>query len=98
MEKSNGRARMKISRKKTTYLRCNEHQYARDPFTGRDSKESEAIHMPGIDVGGGWRTGCGSHTHSAERMEGLEERGWSVVRHENERADLWEGVQEYGQW
>ena len=46
----------------------------------RDSKESEDIHIPGIDVGGGWRTGCGSHPPCAERVEELEESVWSVVR------------------
>ena len=33
----------------------------RSSYRERDSKESEDIHIPGIDVGGGWRTGCGSH-------------------------------------
>ena len=28
----------------------------RDPFTERDIKEIEGIHIPGIDVGRGWRT------------------------------------------
>ena len=65
-------------------------------FTGRDSKESEDIHIPGIDVGGGWRTGCGSHPPSAERVEELEESVWSVVRQENEREDQEEGVQNSG--
>ena len=51
------------------------------------SKESEAIHIPGIDVGGGWRTGCGSHPPSAERLEELEDSVWSVVRQENEREE-----------
>ena len=35
-------------------------------------KESEDIHLTGIDVGGGWKTGCGSHPHSSELMEELE--------------------------
>ena len=65
-------------------------------YTGRDSKESEDIHIPGIDVGGGWRTGCGSHPPSAEQVEELEESVWSVVRQENEREDQWEGVQNSG--
>ena len=69
---------LKISMKKTEYLGCNEHQYARDPFTGRDSKESEYIRIP--DVGGGWRTGCGSHPQSAEYVEELEESVWRFVR------------------
>ena len=44
----------------------------RDPFTGRGSKDSEDIHILGIYVGGGWRTGFGSHPQSAERVEELE--------------------------
>ena len=59
----------------------------------RDNKESEDIHISGIDVGGGWRTGCGSHTSSAERVEEMEESVWSVVRQENEREHQGEGVQ-----
>ena len=39
----------------------------------RDSKDSEGIHISGIDVGGGWRTGCGCHPPSTERVEELEE-------------------------
>ena len=54
------------------------------------------IHIAGIDVGGGWRTGCGSHPPSAERVEELEESVWSVVRHENERGDQGGGVQNSG--
>ena len=61
-------------------------------YTGRDSKESEDIHIPGIDVGGGWRTGCGSDPQRAERVEELEESVWRVVRQENEREDQGEGV------
>ena len=48
-----------------------------DPFTGRD------IQIAGIVVGGGWRTGCGSHPLSAERVEELEESAWSVVGQKN---------------
>ena len=66
----------------------------RDPFTGRDSKESEDIHIPGIDVDPGWKTGCGSHPQSAERVEELEESVWSVVRQENECEDQGESVQD----
>ena len=44
---------LKISRMKTQYLGCNEHQDADIHLQG--SKESEDIHIPGIDVGGGWR-------------------------------------------
>ena len=55
----------------------------RYPFTGRGIKESEDIHIPGIYVGGGWRTGCGRHPQSADRVEELEESVWSIVRQEN---------------
>ena len=48
-------------------------------------RESEDIQIPGIDIGGGWRSGCGSHPQSAKRMEELEESVWSVVRQRNER-------------
>ena len=65
----------------------------RDPFTGRDSKVSEYFHIPGIDVGGGWRTGCGSHPPSAVRVEELEESAWSILRQDNEREDQGEGEQ-----
>ncbi len=68
----------------------------RFPFTGRDSKESEDIHIHGIDVGGGWRTECGSHPQSGQWVEEPEESVWSVVRQENEREDQWEGVQNSG--
>ena len=40
----------------------------------------DCFSRPGIDVGGGWRTGCGSHPPSAERVEELEESVWSDVR------------------
>ena len=62
----------------------------------RDSKESEDIHIPVIDVGGEWGTGCGSHPSSAERVEELEDSVWSVVRQENGREDQGEGVQNSG--
>ena len=35
-------------------------------------------------------------THSAERVEELEESVWSIVRQENEREDQGEGVQNSG--
>ena len=105
---------LKISRKKTEYLGCNEHQDAgihlqresererereKERERGgreRDSKESEDIHIPGIDVGRECRTGCGSHPQSAERVEELEGSVCSVVRQENEREDQEEGVQNSG--
>ena len=60
------------------------------------SKQSEDILIPGIDVGGGWRTGCRSHPPSAERVEELRQSVWSVVRQENECDDQGEGVQDSG--
>ena len=53
---------------------CGEHQDV-DIHLHRDSKEIEDVHIPGIDVCGGWRTGCGSHQQSAELVEELEELG-----------------------
>ena len=44
---------------------------------------SEDIHIPGIDFGRGWITEGGSHPHSAERVEELEESVWSILRQEN---------------
>ena len=67
------------------------------PFEGETlNKESEDIHIPGIEVGGGWRTGCGSHPQSAEQMEELEESVCSVVRQANEREGQGGGVQDGG--
>ena len=69
-------------------LSYNEHQDAEIHLQGEIvNKDSDDIHIPGIDVGGGWRTGCGSHPQSAERVEQLEESVWSVVPQENERED-----------
>ena len=48
---------LKISRRKTEYLGCKDAEI-------QLQRESEDIHIPGIDVGGGWRTGCGSHPPS----------------------------------
>ena len=87
---------LKISRNKTEYLGCNEHQDADIRLQGETVKRVKDIHIPGIDVGGGWRTGCGSHPQSAEWVEELEGSVWSVVRQENEREEQGEGVQDSG--
>ena len=58
----------------------------------KKSKDSEDIHMPGIDDGGGWRTICGNHPQLAERVEELDKSVWSVVRHKNEREE--QGIQD----
>ena len=65
-------------------------------FTSRCRYPVTGIGIPGIDVGGGWTTGCESHPPSAERVEELEESVWSVVRQENKREDQGEGVQNGG--
>ena len=44
-------------------------------------------YVPGIDVGGGWRTLCGSHPHSAKLVGEPEQSVWSVVRQNNGRED-----------
>ena len=66
MENNNEERGLKISRRKSEYLGCNQHQDAEIRLQGETLKD---IHIPGIDVGGGWRTGCGSHPPSAERVE-----------------------------
>ena len=60
----------------------------------RRYKESEYIHLPGIDVGGRWKTGCGSHPQSSELVKELEESVCSVVRQGNEREYQGKGVQD----
>ena len=52
---------LKISRSKTEYLGCNEHQDADIQLQGEPVKRVKTFtYRSGIDVGGGWRTGCGS--------------------------------------
>ena len=60
---------LKISRKKTEYLGCNEHQDSEIHLQGETVKRVKDIHIPGIYVGRGLRTGCGSHPQSAEWVE-----------------------------
>ena len=86
---------LKISRQNTEYLGVMTIR-RRDIFTGRGIKESEYIHLHGIDVGERWKTGCGSHPQSSELVEELEESVYSVVRQGNEREDQGEGVQDNG--
>ena len=92
--------RKKKKRKKNGagYPIFHEHQDAEIHLPGEAvwPKESEDIHITGIYVGGECRTGCGSHPHSAEPVEELEESVWSVVRQENVSEDQGEGVQNSG--
>ena len=78
-----------ISRHITDYLGAMTIKTQRSIYR---EKESEDIHLPGIDVGGGWKTGCGSHPQSSELMEELEESVCTVVQQGNEREDQGEGV------
>ena len=48
----------------------------RYPFTGRDSKKSGDIHIPGINVDHGKQCAEVTHTQSAERVEYRKERVW----------------------
>ena len=64
----------------------------RDPVTGRESKESEDIHMSTLAEDGE----LDAEVTSAERVEELEESVWRVVRQENEREDQGGGVQNSG--
>ena len=79
--------------------RHNRRVFIRSTDSDTSSAHSSISHRrlsPSSDVGGGWRTGCGSHPTRAERVEELEESVWSVVRQENEREDQGEGVQNSG--
>ena len=54
---------LKISRRKSEYLGCSEHQHADIHFQGEAVKRVKTFtYMYGIDVGGGWRTGRGSRS------------------------------------
>ena len=64
--------------------------------TQRSSKGNEDIHILVIYVIGGWRTGCGSHPHNADRVEQLEESVRSAVRQEYECEDQGKCIQDSG--
>ena len=70
---------LKISRKVTENLWYNEHQDSEIRLHGRNTKASEDIHTPRIDVGGGWKTGRGNHRQSAERVGEQEQSVRSVA-------------------
>ena len=86
---------LKISRKKTEYLECNEHQDAEIHLQGETVKRVKTFTYLGsiLAEDGQLYTEV---TQSAERVEELEESIWSVVRQENEREEQGEDVQNSG--
>ena len=70
---------LNISGKKTEYLGWNEHQDADIHLQGETVKRVTTFTYLVIYVGGGWRTGCGSHPQSVEWVEEPEESVWSFL-------------------
>ena len=87
---------LNISRKKTEYLGCNEHQYADIHSQGETVKRLKTFTYLVSTLAEDWRTGCGSHPQSGQWVEEPEESVWSFLWQENEREDQWEGVQNSG--
>ena len=82
---------LKIIRKKTEYLGYSEHQDADIHLWGEALKRVKTIHIPGVDVGGGWITGRGNHPHSAQSVGELEESVGSV-EHRRSQNFFWVGA------
>ena len=86
---------MTISRKKTEYLGCNEHQDADIRLHAETVKTFKYL---GSTLAEDRELDADrSHPQSSELMEELEESVWSVVRQENEREDQGKGVEDSGQ-
>ena len=86
-----------ISRKKTEYLGCNEHQDAEIRLHAETVERVKTSYLGSTLVEDRELNADRSHPQSSELMEELEESVWSVVRQENEREDQAEGVQDSGQ-
>ena len=70
---------LNISRKKTEYLGCNEHQYADIHLQGETVKRLKTFTYLVSTLAEDWRTGCGSHPQSVEWVEEAEESVWSFL-------------------
>ena len=62
---------LKISRRKTEYLGCNEHQDEEIQLQGETVQREKTFTYLGSTLGGGWRTGCGSHPTESRAVEEL---------------------------
>ena len=85
-----------ISRKKTEYLGCNEHQDAEIRLHAETVERVKTSYLGSTLVEDRELNADRSHPQSSELMEEQEESVWSVVRQENEREDQGEGVQDSG--
>ena len=74
---------LKVSRRKTEYLGCNEHQDAEIQLQGETVKRVKTFTYLGSTLAEDGELEGGSHPPSAERVEELEESVWSVERQEN---------------
>ena len=86
---------LKISRKKTEYLGCTEHQDAEIHLQGETVNRVKTFTYLGSILAEDGQLDT-EVTQSVERVEELEESVWSVVRQENEPEDQGEGVQNSG--
>ena len=86
---------LKISRRKTEYLGCNEHQDAEIQLQGDTLKRVKTFAYLGSTLADDGELDA-EVTLSAERVEELEESIWSVMRQENEHEGQGEGVQNSG--
>ena len=86
---------MKISRKKTEYLGCTQHQDADIHLQGETVNRVKTFTYLGSILAEDGQLDT-EVIQSAERVEELEESVWSVVRQKNEREDQGEGVQSSG--
>ncbi len=86
---------LKISRKKTEYLGCTEHQDAEIHLQGETVNRVKTFTYLGSILAEDGQLDT-EVTQSAEWVEELEESVWSVVRQETERGDQWEGEKNSG--
>ena len=70
---------LNISRKKTEYLGCNEHQNADIHLQGETVKRLKTFTYLVSTFAEDWRTGCGSHPQSVQWVEEPEESVWSFL-------------------
>ena len=82
-----------ISRKKTEYLGCNEHEYAENHLHGETIKRVKTFTYLGSTLAEDGELDVEVTYRVQNGVEELEESVWSVVRQENEREDQGEGVQ-----
>ena len=79
--------RLKISRMKTEYSGCHEHQYAEIQLPGETVKRVRTFTYLGSTLAEDRELDAEVTHRVPKEVEELEESVWSVVRQENERED-----------